>query len=65
MRRPPEYKTVMIAVRVTPAKKRYLEDHYGSMLPKLINSYLDKMVSHAVTGFKPEHIEILKPLIQD
>ena len=65
MKKPHEFKTASMCIRLTPAKKKYLEDHYGSMLPKLISNFMDRMVSNAATGFKPEDIEVLKPVIQD
>lgn len=58
-------KKAMIAVRVTESKKKYLEEHYGAMLPKLINAHLDKMVSAAATGVWPKDVEKLKSVIQD
>ena len=61
----PQYKTAQLAIRITPAKKKYLEEHYGAMLPKLLNVFVDKMVSNAAIGFKPKDVEIIKELIQD
>jgi hypothetical protein len=62
---PPEYKTVSIAIRVTPSKKRYLEEHYGAMLPRLVSGYFDRLIANAVTGVMPKDFENIKDIIQD
>lgn len=62
---PKEYKTELIAIRVTKAKKAYLEQHFGSMLPVLIRNYLDQMIASAVVGIYERDIVKLKQLLNE
>ena len=58
------YKTGLIVLRITKAKKAYLEKHFGKMLPVLIRNYLDQMIASAVVGIYKEDIVKLKPLLE-
>lgn len=58
-------KNAVIGLRISSVKKRYLDDHYGKMLPLLINAYLDKLVSCAAMGITPRDAEKFRDAMKD